>query len=427
MSGANGDGVRGRRDRDGRRCRRSATTSPRPGRACSPASRASGRSRCSTRRGSTRRSPREVRDFDPSGRHRPQGDAADGPLHPVRARGRAPGARPGGAARPAWTARSPSGPACILGSGLGGVATLFDNVLLMAERGPDRISPVLHPDGHRQRRLGPGRDRLRDARAELRDRVGLRDRRPRDRRGVGDDPARRRRHHARRRHRGGDPRGGRRRLRVDEGPLDPQRRSGGAPRGRSTRAATASSSARAPGCSCSRSSSHAEQRGADAARRAGRLRRDRRRDRTSRCRRRAASARFARASGPSRRRAWTPGRSTTSTPTRPRRPEGDSAELQALATLLGEHAPGVSITRPEVDARPHARRRRRDRVDRDDPGDARGRRAADDQPRRPRPERQRPRPHARTRRRSAPIRAALNNSFGFGGQNAALVFRRWDG
>jgi 3-oxoacyl-[acyl-carrier-protein] synthase II len=26
-----------------------------------------------------------------------------------------------------------------------------------------------------------------------------------------------------------------------------------------------------------------------------------------------------------------------------------------------------------------------------------------------------------------PIRAALNNSFGFGGQNAALVFRRWDG
>ena len=26
-----------------------------------------------------------------------------------------------------------------------------------------------------------------------------------------------------------------------------------------------------------------------------------------------------------------------------------------------------------------------------------------------------------------PIRAALNNSFGFGGQNAALVFKRWDG
>ncbi len=33
-------------------------------------------------------------------------------------------------------------------------------------------------------------------------------------------------------------------------------------------------------------------------------------------------------------------------------------------------------------------------------------------------------PNQATRR---PMRAALNNSFGFGGQNAALVFRRWDG
>jgi 3-oxoacyl-[acyl-carrier-protein] synthase II len=35
----------------------------------------------------------------------------------------------------------------ILGSGLGGVQTLFDNVLLMAERGPDRISPFFVPMG----------------------------------------------------------------------------------------------------------------------------------------------------------------------------------------------------------------------------------------------------------------------------------------
>jgi 3-oxoacyl-[acyl-carrier-protein] synthase II len=35
----------------------------------------------------------------------------------------------------------------ILGSGLGGVATLFDNVLVMAERGPDRISPFFVPMG----------------------------------------------------------------------------------------------------------------------------------------------------------------------------------------------------------------------------------------------------------------------------------------
>ena len=35
----------------------------------------------------------------------------------------------------------------ILGSGLGGVNTLFDNVLIMAERGPDRISPFFIPMG----------------------------------------------------------------------------------------------------------------------------------------------------------------------------------------------------------------------------------------------------------------------------------------
>jgi 3-oxoacyl-[acyl-carrier-protein] synthase II len=32
-------------------------------------------------------------------------------------------------------------------------------------------------------------------------------------------------------------------------------------------------------------------------------------------------------------------------------------------------------------------------------------------------------PNVATRR---DVRIALNNSFGFGGQNAALVFRRWD-
>jgi 3-oxoacyl-[acyl-carrier-protein] synthase II len=35
----------------------------------------------------------------------------------------------------------------ILGSGMGGANTLFDNVLLMAERGPDRISPFFIPMG----------------------------------------------------------------------------------------------------------------------------------------------------------------------------------------------------------------------------------------------------------------------------------------
>ena len=35
----------------------------------------------------------------------------------------------------------------IVGSGLGGVSTLFDNVLVMGERGPDRISPFFIPMG----------------------------------------------------------------------------------------------------------------------------------------------------------------------------------------------------------------------------------------------------------------------------------------
>jgi 3-oxoacyl-[acyl-carrier-protein] synthase II len=35
----------------------------------------------------------------------------------------------------------------IIGSGLGGVSTLFDNVLVMGERGPDRISPFFVPMG----------------------------------------------------------------------------------------------------------------------------------------------------------------------------------------------------------------------------------------------------------------------------------------
>jgi hypothetical protein len=63
----------------------------------------------------------------------------------------------------------------------------------MGERGPDRISPFFIPMGHRQRRRGPDRHRVRRARPQLRDGVGLRDRRPRAGRGLGDDPPRRRR------------------------------------------------------------------------------------------------------------------------------------------------------------------------------------------------------------------------------------------
>ena len=207
----------------------------------------------------------------------------------------------------------------IIGSGLGGVSTLFDNVLVMAERGPDRISPFFIPMGIANVGAGPGRDRLRRARTQLRDGVGVRDRRPRARRVVGDDPARRRRPDDRGRRRGRHPRGDVGRLRLDEGPVGPQRRSRGGlaavrpgPRrvrdGRGRRGADP----RGP-----RARGGARR---DAAGRARGLRGDRRRVAHHAAGARAASARSAPRSARSRRPAWSPPRSTTSTRTPPRRP-----------------------------------------------------------------------------------------------------------
>jgi 3-oxoacyl-[acyl-carrier-protein] synthase II len=107
-------------------------------------------------------------------------------------------------------------------------------------------------------------------------------------------------------------------------------------------------------------------------------------------------------------------------------PEGDSAELQGLATLLGEHGPSVSISAQksmlghtlgaagalESIATIQAMREGAvpptiNLVDPDPYTDGLDLT-----------------PNKATHR---PIRAALNNSFGFGGQNAALIFRRWDG
>ena len=107
-------------------------------------------------------------------------------------------------------------------------------------------------------------------------------------------------------------------------------------------------------------------------------------------------------------------------------PEGDGAELQALATLLGEHGPAVSITANKsmlghtlgaagaIESVATVQAIREGAVpptiNLDDPDpNVNGLDLT---------------PNKATRR---PIRAALNNSFGFGGQNAALVFRRWDG
>jgi 3-oxoacyl-[acyl-carrier-protein] synthase II len=107
-------------------------------------------------------------------------------------------------------------------------------------------------------------------------------------------------------------------------------------------------------------------------------------------------------------------------------PEGDGAELLALSTLLGEHAPGVSVSAQksmlghtlgaagalESVATIQAMREGAvpPTINLQTPDeDADGLDLT---------------PNKATRR---PIKAAHNNSFGFGGQNAALVFRRWDG
>ena len=121
------------------------------------------------------------------------------------------------------------------------------------------------------------------------------------------------------------------RLRLDEGALAPQRRRPKGPAGRSTPAATASCSARAPPCSCSRSASsrcargariYAEMLGYGQSRR--RLPHRAARPRIARRHPGAASARWRN----SRHRARSG--SATSTPTAPRRRSATSAESQAI-------------------------------------------------------------------------------------------------
>jgi 3-oxoacyl-[acyl-carrier-protein] synthase II len=107
-------------------------------------------------------------------------------------------------------------------------------------------------------------------------------------------------------------------------------------------------------------------------------------------------------------------------------PEGDGTELQALATLLGEHGPAVSISAQKsmlghtlgaagaIESVATIQAIREGAVPPtinlvDPDPNVNGLDIT---------------PNTATKR---PIRAALNNSFGFGGQNAALVFRRWDG
>ena len=107
-------------------------------------------------------------------------------------------------------------------------------------------------------------------------------------------------------------------------------------------------------------------------------------------------------------------------------PEGDKAELQAIRTIFGDHAPQVAVSANksmlghtlgaagalEAIATIQALREGcvPPTINLEDPDDyAAGLDLT---------------PSVATRR---PMQAAISNSFGFGGQNTALVFRRWDG
>ncbi len=107
-------------------------------------------------------------------------------------------------------------------------------------------------------------------------------------------------------------------------------------------------------------------------------------------------------------------------------PEGDSAELQALATLLGEHGPAVSISAQKsmlghtLGAAGALESIATIQAMRDGAIPPTINLASPD----PNVNGLDVTPNKATKR---DVRAAINNSFGFGGQNAALVFKRWDG
>jgi 3-oxoacyl-[acyl-carrier-protein] synthase II len=107
-------------------------------------------------------------------------------------------------------------------------------------------------------------------------------------------------------------------------------------------------------------------------------------------------------------------------------PEGDKAELQAMKTLFGDHAPKVSISANKsmlghtlgaagaIEAIATIQAIRTGcippTINIDDPDEEGA--GLDLVP---------------NRARQRDVNVALSNSFGFGGQNTALVFRRWDG
>ena len=151
----------------------------------------------------------------------------------------------------------------LIGSGIGGLPASPRPSILLKEKGPRRVSPVLHSRPPDQPRLRLRLDQAPAQGPEPRRGHGLLDRRARHRRCGAAHRARRRRRDGRGRHRKphlphraspASPPAARFRPAST---IDPTR-----PRAPTTRTATASSWARAPASSCSKSYEHAKARGA---------------------------------------------------------------------------------------------------------------------------------------------------------------------
>ena len=158
-------------------------TPRRPGRRCSRASPASARSRRSTPRSFATRIAGEVKDFDPAQVHRQEDADEARPLPPVRG-GR--GDDGGGGRRPRASSQvDRTRVGVLVGSGIGGIETLLEHsTRRCSRRGRDRVSPFFIPMIIVNMAAGHDLDPLRRQGPELRRGHGLRDRRPRHRRGA---------------------------------------------------------------------------------------------------------------------------------------------------------------------------------------------------------------------------------------------------
>ena len=104
----------------------------------------------------------------------------------------------------------------------------------------------------------------------------------------------------------------------------------------------------------------------------------------------------------------------------------DLMETVAVKRVFGDRREGDADVVDQVDGRPPDRRRRRGRGGGDGADAAHGVRAADDQPD-ARPTRTATSTTCPTRPARCRSQVAVSTSFGFGGQNAALVMRRFAG